>query len=134
MPRYSLSLAWGCLFYLTFTEMTWRSAPLDISRWASSYVRRRYGAADPHALRARQVLLDTAYDIRVDDVVFNRVRWATYFRSLDDELRSGQPVKPIDWFAIGEAWNRGTQYYSDQPHGDAYRVAARIAAALGITR
>lgn len=290
-----------------FTEMAWRSAPVDISRWASSYVRRRYGAADPHALRAWQVLLDTAYDIRIDDVVFNserdaaqeslfnarpsltanrasnwspesmrynaeafkralpellraapklrnssydlvdvarqrlanesrallpqikaaydsrnrshfealtrrwlrlmdlqdqllatdrsflvgtwlayvqpwastpaerarlnydarsilttwgdrkasdganlhdygnrdwagltrdyyRVRWATYFRSLDDELHTGQPAKPIDWFAIGEAWNRGTQYYSDQPHGDAYLVAARIAAALGITR
>jgi alpha-N-acetylglucosaminidase (NAGLU)-like protein len=290
-----------------FTEMAWRSALLDISGWASNYAQRRYGVADPHALQAWQVLLDTAYDIRIDDVIFNserdaaqeslfnarpsltvnrasnwspesmrynagafkhalpellraaprlrnssydlvdvarqtlanesrallpqikaaydsrnrlhfealtrrwlrlmdlqdqllatersflvgtwlayvqpwastpaeharldydarsilttwgdrkasdganlhdygnrdwagltrdyyRVRWATYFRSLDDELRTGQPAKPIDWFAIGEAWNRSTQHYSDRPRGDAYLVAARIAAALGITR
>jgi alpha-N-acetylglucosaminidase len=63
---------------------------------------------------------------------YYRVRWATYFRSLDDELRTGRAAVPIDWFALGEAWNQGTQHYSDQPHGDARLVAARIAAALGI--
>jgi alpha-N-acetylglucosaminidase len=62
------------------------------------------------------------------------VRWALYFRSLDDELRTGRPAQPIDWFAIGDAWNRGTQHYPDQAQGDAYLVAARIAEALGIAR
>jgi alpha-N-acetylglucosaminidase len=65
---------------------------------------------------------------------YYRVRWAMYFRSLDDELRTGRPAKPIDWFAVGDAWNRGTQPYSDRPCGDAYLVAARIAEVLGITR
>jgi alpha-N-acetylglucosaminidase len=290
-----------------FTEMAWRSAPVDLSGWASDYVQRRYGVSDPHALEAWKVLLDTAYDIRMDGVTFNserdaaqeslfdacpsltanrasnwspeamrydaeafkhalpellraaprlgnssydlvdvarqtlanesrrllpqvkaaidsrnrvhfealaarwlrlmdlqeqllatnrsflvgtwlayvqpwastseerarlnydarsilttwgdrkasdganlhdygnrdwagltrdyyRVRWAMYFRSLDDELRTGRPAKPIDWFAVGDAWNRGTQPYSDRPCGDAYLVAARIAEVLGITR
>jgi alpha-N-acetylglucosaminidase len=290
-----------------FTEMAWRSEPLDMSGWTRSYVQRRYGAADPQAIEAWQVLLHTAYDIRVDAVVFNserdapqeslfaacpsltanrasnwspeamryaaaafrgalpallraapklhnqsyaydlvdvarqtlanesrvllpqikdaydskdrplfdaltqrwlrlmelqdqllatdrsflvgtwlgfvprwastpaelarlnydarsilttwgdrkasddahlhdygnkdwagltrdyyRVRWARYFRSLDNELRTGRPAAPIDWFALGEAWNRGTQHYPDQPHGDAPLIAARIAEALGI--
>ena len=63
---------------------------------------------------------------------YYRVRWATYFHSLDDELRTGHPAVPIDWFALGEAWNRGTQHYPDQPHGEARRIAARIAQELGI--
>ena len=289
-----------------FTEMAWRSAPLDTSSWTASYVRRRYGVADPDALQAWQVLRRTAYDIRVDDVVFNserdtpqeslfaarpsltanrasnwspeamrydaaefkralpallraapklrnetydlvdvarqtlanesrallpqikqaydakdrprfetltarwlqlmelqdqllatdrsflvgtwlgfvtpwastpaelarlsydarsllttwgdrkasdvahlhdygnkdwagltrdyyRVRWATYFHALDEELCTGQPAAPIDWYALGEAWNRGTQHYADKPRGDARHVAARIAQVLGIS-
>lgn len=288
-----------------FTEMAWRAAALDLSSWTASYVQRRYGVADPDAIRAWQVLVHTAYDIRVDGVVFNserdapqeslfaarpsltanrasnwspeamrydaaafkaalpallraaprlrnqsydlvdvarqtlanesrvllpqikeayeskdrrqfesltdrwlhlmelqdellatdraflvgswlayvapwsstpaelarlyydarsilttwghrkasdgahlhdygnkdwagltrdyyRVRWATYFRSLDGELRTGRPAAPIDWFALGEAWNRGTQHYPDQPHGDARLIASRIAEVLGI--
>jgi len=288
-----------------FTEMAWRAAPLDMSSWIASYVQRRYGVADPDAIRAWQVLVHTAYDIRVDGVVFNserdapqeslfaarpsltanrasnwspeamrydaaafkgalpallraapqlrnqsydlvdvarqtlanesrvllpqikdaydsrdrrqfasltnrwlrlmelqdellatdraflvgswlayvapwastpaelarlnydarsilttwgdrkasdvahlhdygnkdwagltrdyyRVRWATYFRSLAEELRSGRPAPPIDWFAFGEAWNRGTQHYPAQPHGDARLIATRIAEVLGI--
>ena len=288
-----------------FTEMAWRSAPLDMASWITGYVLRRYGVADADAVKAWQVLLNTAYDIRVDNVVFNserdapqdslfaarpsltanrasnwspeamrydatafaralpallraapklrnqsydlvdvarqtlanesrvllpqikdaydarnrlrfealthrwlrlmelqdqllatdrsflvgawlayvtpwaatptelarlnydarsilttwgdrkasdganlhdygnrdwagltrdyyRIRWATYFRSLDDELRTGRPAAPIDWFALGEAWNRGTQHYSAQPHGDARLVATRIEEVLGI--
>jgi alpha-N-acetylglucosaminidase len=63
---------------------------------------------------------------------YYRVRWATYFRSLDEELRTGHPAAPIDCFALGEAWNRGTQHYADQPHGDPRRIATRIANALAI--
>ena len=288
-----------------FTEMAWRAAPLDVSSWIGSYVQRRYGVADPDAIHAWQVLSHTAYDIRVDAVVFNserdapqeslfaacpsltanrasnwapesmrydattfkgalpallraaprlrnqsydlvdvarqtlanesrvllpqikdaydsknrmqfealtdrwlrlmdlqdellgtereflvgrwlafvapwastpaelarlnydarsilttwgdrkasdaahlrdygnkdwagltrdyyRVRWASYFRSLDEELRTGHPAAPIDCYALGEAWNRGTQHYADQPHGDAKLIATRIADALAI--
>jgi len=288
-----------------FTEMAWRSAPLDLSRWTQDYAARRYGVADAHATRAWQVLLSTAYDIRIDAVVFNserdagqeslfnarpslsavkasnwspeamrydatafrqalpellkaaprlhnggydlvdvarqvlanesrvllpqiksayearqrvrfealtqrwlnlmdlqdelltteraflvgtwlkyvapwadsaaeqarltydarsllttwgdrkarddahlhdygnrdwagltrdyyRLRWATYFHALDEELRTGRPAPPIDWFALGEAWNRGTQHYPDEPHGDPVQVARRVAEAVGL--
>jgi alpha-N-acetylglucosaminidase len=61
---------------------------------------------------------------------YYRLRWETYFRALDGELRSGRPAAPIDWFALGEAWNRGTQDYPDQPSGSAYEAAKRIAGFL----
>jgi alpha-N-acetylglucosaminidase len=61
---------------------------------------------------------------------YYRLRWQTYFRSLDEALRTGTPPKSIDWFALGDAWNHGTQPYSDQPTGDAYTVATRVAETL----
>lgn len=291
-----------------FTEMAWRSEPVDTDQWAADYVRRRYGAADSHALAAWKVLLNTAYDIRVDDVKFNserdaaqeslfdaqpgltvnrasnwspeairydaeafrralplllqvapalragetyqydlvdvarqtlanesrallpqikaaydgrdlprfqtlsrrwldlmdmqeqllatnrfflvgawlanvrswastpdeaarldydarsilttwgdrkasegadlhdygnkdwagltrdyyRARWQTYFASLDAELRTRVHGDAIDWFALGDAWNHGTQSYSDRPNGDAYAVARDIARSLNL--
>ncbi|HEX4268223.1 MAG TPA: alpha-N-acetylglucosaminidase [Steroidobacteraceae bacterium] len=57
-----------------FTEMAWRDRPLDLAAWTRAYVLRRYGAADPHALAAWDVLIHTAYDIHVDQVVFNSER------------------------------------------------------------
>ena len=57
-----------------FTEMAWRPDPLDVGTWTAGYVRRRYGAADRHALAAWNVLLHTAYNIRIDSVVFNSER------------------------------------------------------------
>jgi alpha-N-acetylglucosaminidase len=59
---------------------------------------------------------------------YYRRRWAAYFRSLDEELRTGRPARAIDWFALGDAWNRGTQHYSNQPPGDPRVIAAQIAA------
>ena len=289
-----------------FTEMAWRGEPVDAAQWTADYVRRRYGGADSHALAAWRLLLNTAYDIRVDQVNFNserdaaheslfdaqpgldvhsashwspqamrydaegfkrvlpevlqvapalrasetyqydlvdvarqtganesrlllpqintayeamdrlgfemltrrwlqlmdlqdqllaanrfflvgtwlanvgawasspeedailrldarsilttwgdrkasegadlhdygnkdwagltrdyyRARWQAYFESLDAELRLGPHGGSIDWFALGDAWNHGTETYSDRPHGDAYAIARRIASVL----
>ncbi|HEY2782263.1 MAG TPA: alpha-N-acetylglucosaminidase [Steroidobacteraceae bacterium] len=289
-----------------FTEMAWRSEPLDAAKWTAAYVRRRYGAEDPHALAAWKTLLNTAYAIRVDEVKFNserdaaqeslfnaqpsltvnrasnwspegmrydgdefkralpdmlevaphlrasepyqydlvdiarqslanesrvllpriksafdekklsqfrsltqrwlalmdlqdqllassrfflvgtwlefpsswastpgeaarlnfdarsilttwgdrkasegadlhdygnkdwagltrdyyRVRWQAYFASLENELSSGVSAKPIDWFALGDAWNHDSGSYPTQPHGDAYAIATLIARSL----
>ena len=289
-----------------FTEMAWRNEPVDTAEWTAAYVQRRYGAADPHALAAWKLLLNTAYGIRVDEVEFNserdaaqeslfdaqpsltanrashwspeamrydadvfkqvlpemlrvaralrtsetyqydlvdiarqtlanesrvllprikaavdagersqfralsqrwlhlmdlqdqllassrfflvgtwlgfvpswastpeeaarlnydarsilttwgdrraseganlhdygnrdwagltrdyyRVRWQTYFESLDAELSSGLSSKPIDWFELGDAWNHAAHPYPDRPKGDSYAMAVRIAGAL----
>jgi alpha-N-acetylglucosaminidase len=291
-----------------FTEMAWHAEPVDATEWTRAYIERRYGAADPHALAAWQILLHTAYDLRVEGIIFNserdagqeslfaaepsltanrasnwspearrydpiafqgalaellavspalrhsegfrydlvdvarqalanesrqllpriatayhdrnlaafrtqtarwlelmdlqdallathgafllgawlapvaawasdpaeraqlehdarsilttwgdrhasadarlhdygnkdwagltqgyyRVRWARYFAALDQELVTGTPAEPIDWFAIGDAWNHGAEEYSTQPVGDTYVMAARVARALRI--
>jgi len=72
--------------YDLFTEMAWRREPVDIASWTSDYVRRRYGAADPHALAAWQILIRTAYNIHVDEVSFNSERDAA-----QESLFNAQP-------------------------------------------
>jgi len=60
--------------YDLFTEMAWRQEPVDVTAWTAEYVHRRYGAVDPHALAAWQILIQTAYNIRIDLVTFNSER------------------------------------------------------------
>jgi alpha-N-acetylglucosaminidase len=63
---------------------------------------------------------------------YYRVRWQTYFESLDAELSSGVCSKPVDWFEMGDAWNRDSHPYPSRPHGDSYLIAERIAGALNL--
>ena len=74
-----------------FTEMAWRTEPVDLQAWTAGYVRRRYGAADPHALAAWNILTHTAYDIRIDRVVFNSERDAA-----QESLFDAQPGLTVD--------------------------------------
>jgi alpha-N-acetylglucosaminidase len=74
-----------------FTEMAWRNTPFDIAEWTAAYVRRRYGAADPHALAAWKVLLNTAYGIRVNEVEFNSERDAA-----QESLFNAQPSLTVN--------------------------------------
>jgi alpha-N-acetylglucosaminidase len=50
-----------------YTEMAWRSEPLDLPKWTSDYALRRYGKADGHAEHAWQILLKTAYGYHAGD-------------------------------------------------------------------
>jgi alpha-N-acetylglucosaminidase len=61
---------------------------------------------------------------------YYHARWQTYFDALDADLRTGNRSAPIDWFALGDAWNRGKQHYSNRTHGDAYVMAQRVAKSL----
>src|SRR4029077_13058667 len=61
---------------------------------------------------------------------YYRARWQAFFASLDTELRTGVPAKPMDWFAQGDAWNHDARIYPSRPRGDTYGVASRIAQAL----
>jgi alpha-N-acetylglucosaminidase len=49
-----------------YTEMAWHADPVDLVSWTDAYAARRYGADDPHARRAWQILLNTAYGYRAD--------------------------------------------------------------------
>lgn len=43
------------------TDMFWRTEPVDLPTWITGYAARRYGADDPQARQAWQLLLATAY-------------------------------------------------------------------------
>ena len=58
---------------------------------------------------------------------YYRLRWETYFHALDGELRSGTPAAPIDWFELGEHWNRNGHSYSDRETGNSYEAAMKVA-------
>jgi alpha-N-acetylglucosaminidase len=65
---------------------------------------------------------------------YYRQRWEVYFAALDKELSTGVAAKPIDWFALGDAWNRGRQTYATKPQGDAYAIANRLAHELDVQK
>jgi alpha-N-acetylglucosaminidase len=62
------------------------------------------------------------------------VRWKMYFDTLSESLTTGQPPKPIDWYAFGDKWNHETQSYSPTPEGSVYDAATAIARELKITQ
>jgi len=51
-----------------YSEMAWRTEPVDLERWTSDYALRRYGAPDAHAAKAWNILLHTSYSYRADSV------------------------------------------------------------------
>lgn len=63
---------------------------------------------------------------------YYRPRWQRYFNALDASLKTGQKVETFDWFQFGEQWNRSTDRYPVQPHGDAWVMARRVAQELDI--
>ncbi|GAB2556396.1 alpha-N-acetylglucosaminidase [Rhodanobacter koreensis] len=105
-----------------FTEMAWRSAPVDLSQWTADYVRRRYGAADPHALAAWKILLDTAYDIRIDKVEFNSERDAA-----QESLFDAQPSLTTN---RASHWSPEAMRYDPQAFARALPEMLQVAPAL----
>ncbi|MBS1813659.1 MAG: alpha-N-acetylglucosaminidase [Acidobacteria bacterium] len=61
---------------------------------------------------------------------FYMPRWQMYFDSLDEAMKNHTPQKMIDWYAVGDAFNRSTKSYSAVPTGDTYAAAMKIAVAL----
>ncbi|MDL4816311.1 alpha-N-acetylglucosaminidase TIM-barrel domain-containing protein [Actinomadura opuntiae] len=54
-------------------------------------------------------------------------RWTMFFDELKRAMRTGAEPKQIDWRAVAESWAHAGTRYADRPHGDAYRLAARVA-------
>ncbi len=49
-----------------YTEMAWRTEPVDLDEWTRAYADRRYGAPDAHARNAWRILQQTAYGYHAD--------------------------------------------------------------------
>ena len=105
-----------------FTEMAWRPNPVDIQAWTRAYVRRRYGAADPHAFAAWDVLIHTAYDIRIDQVIFNSERDAA-----QESLFDAQPGLTVD---RASNWSPEGMRYSAAAFAKALPQMLQVAPAL----
>lgn len=54
-------------------------------------------------------------------------RWSMFFDELKRAMRTGTEPRQIDWRAVAESWAHAGTRYADRPHGDAYRLAARVA-------
>ncbi|WP_428951485.1 alpha-N-acetylglucosaminidase [Streptomyces sp. cg35] len=55
-----------------------------------------------------------------------RRRWATYFEALRTALDERRPVRPVDWFALEDAWVRDPGTLPARPTGDTYKVAVQV--------
>ena len=65
---YSEGLDTNPAAFTLFTEMAWRTEPVDLPQWSQEYATSRYGYDDEHARRAWQILMQTAYSGRADGV------------------------------------------------------------------
>ena len=65
---------------------------------------------------------------------YYRLRWQIFFASLEAELSTGVRAKQIDWFELGDAWNRDSRSYPARPQGDTYGIATRISKSLDSSR
>ncbi|MFF4099585.1 alpha-N-acetylglucosaminidase [Streptomyces sp. NPDC001903] len=61
---------------------------------------------------------------------FYAPRWARYFDSLDRALVSGAAPRPVDWYAVEDAWAHRTTGHPTRPSGDPYALARAVADAL----
>jgi len=61
-----------------YTEMAWRSDPVDLDRWTTDYALRRYGTLDPHAAKAWHIIQQTAFGYRADGVTSHGERDAAH--------------------------------------------------------
>jgi alpha-N-acetylglucosaminidase len=57
---------------------------------------------------------------------YYKARWQAYFDALKEQLLTGRPAQPIDWFAFGEKWNRDARAYPTAPTDDPRQVAREI--------
>ena len=61
-----------------YSEMAWRTDPVDLQAWTADYALRRYGGDDAHAAKAWKILLETTYGYRADGVTGHGERDAAH--------------------------------------------------------
>lgn len=65
------------LAYELFTELAWRTGPLDHRAWFAAYAERRYGGADPHAAKAWELLRTGPYSTPSGPWLADARSWGT---------------------------------------------------------
>ena len=108
-----------------YTEMAWHKDPVDLTHWTDAYAIRRYGADDPHARSAWQILLKTAYGYRADGDKDHGERDAS-----QDSLFNSQPSLRATRAAT---WSPDVLRYNPTDFGPALTELLQVAPALRST-
>lgn len=108
-----------------YTEMAWHADPVDLTQWTDAYATRRYGADDPHARRAWQILLKTVYGYRADGNMQHGERDAA-----QDSLFNAQPSLKAKRAAT---WSPDVLRYNPADFAPALTELLQVAPALRST-
>jgi alpha-N-acetylglucosaminidase len=108
-----------------YTEMAWHADPVDLTQWTDAYATRRYGADDPHARRAWQILLKTVYGYRADGNMQHGERDAA-----QDSLFNAQPSLKAKRAAT---WSPDVLRYNPADFASALTELLQVAPALRST-
>ncbi|SEO04841.1 alpha-N-acetylglucosaminidase TIM-barrel domain-containing protein [Actinacidiphila rubida] len=76
-----------------FTGLAWRPAPVNLDDWMAAYATSRYGAADPHAIAAWQILGRSAYTWQPPS---SGARYPTSLFAVQPSLLASQVALPYD--------------------------------------
>ena len=105
--------------YELFTELAWRSAPVDHSAWFAAYAERRYGRADPHAARAWELLRTGPYSMPSG-------KWS----EAQDSLFTSRPRLTA---TSADSWSPGSMRYDPDTVRKALAELLQVAPALRTT-
>jgi len=108
-----------------YTEMAWHEDPVDLTHWTDAYATRRYGADDPHARSAWQILLKTAYGYRADGNMQHGERDAPH-----DSIFNAQPSLTSTHAAT---WSPDVLRYTSSDLAPALTELLQVAPALRST-
>lgn len=53
-------------------------------------------------------------------------RWETYFKSLDETLKTGKKSPSIDWYEFGQEWANQTNHYPTKTTGNIFKIAKDV--------
>ncbi|MFK4799853.1 alpha-N-acetylglucosaminidase [Streptomyces sp. MPA0124] len=105
--------------YELFTELAWRSAPVDHCAWFAAYAERRYGRPDPHAARAWELLRTGPYSMPSG-------KWS----EAQDSLFTARPGLTATSAA---SWSPGAMRYDPDTVREALAELLQVAPALRTT-
>lgn len=86
--------------YDLYTEMAWRSNPLNLEAWTDDYAKRRYGGDDSHAKAAWQTILKTADGARANGEVYTKGERDAGHDSLFNAQPSLTTVRGAHWAPV----------------------------------
>ena len=105
-------LCYNSVAYDLLLESAWRDQPVDLKQWVADYALHRYGRPNPHAQRAWNLLLDSAY---------SSPSGASSLLTRAPSLDGGGGAPPYDTVRLAEAWRELVQAADELGQMDTFR-------------